>query len=268
MIPFFGLQREHIKYKDLYLDLFEEVLDDGRVLQGIEVESLEKKMAGYCGRDYAVAVNSCTDALYFALVASGIGPGDEVLVTDFSFVASASCILRAGAKPVFVDIREDNYNMDIYKAELTEKTKAMIFVNLYGRMMNPIEVTQFCANNKLILIEDAAQSLGSMFDGFRSGRNGFISCLSFDPTKVLGAPGSGGMVLTNNSRVAEDIRRLRYHGKGQDGFSSLGYNSQMPSSTAYILMAKADMNAMWKSRRIHIANYYSANISSNRGWPI
>ena len=176
-------------------------MSSGQMLQGPETQELERRMAALSGRAYGVAVGSCTDALFFALTALGIGAGDEVLVTDFSFVASASAILRTGATPVFVDIADD-YMLDLDKAEssITTRTKAMVFVPIYGAMRNPVTVEAFARDHEFALVEDAAQALGAKYRGRPAGSVGCVSCISFDPTKVLSAPGSGGIFADRRRR--------------------------------------------------------------------
>jgi len=171
------------------------VLSHGKVLQGEEVSQFERNTATFCDRTYAIAVNSCTDALYFSLLSAGVEAGDEVLVTDYSFIASASCILRIGAKPIFVD-RDESYNMDLKNADslVSAKTKAIIFVHLFGQMGSPKDIESFSNSHDLTLIEDAAQAFGAHYRGRKAGSLGLLSCVSFDPTKVIGAPGRGGMV--------------------------------------------------------------------------
>ena len=239
-----------------------DVLSHGKVLQGKEVSQFEQNIAAFCGRRYAIAVNSCTDALYFSLLAAGVRAGDEVLVTDFSFIASASCIIRIGAKPIFVDV-DESYNMNLNKADslVSSKTKSLIFVHLFGQVGNPRDINDFTKSHDLILIEDAAQAFGATYGGSKAGSLGLLSCLSFDPTKVIGAPGSGGMVLTDNKELAAKITKLRYHGKNDGKFVCLGYNSQMPSLTAAILDYKLGLNEGWLARRLEIANYYLDNIN-------
>lgn len=261
-IPFFGLNREVAVHRETYLNIIEKVFSHSKFLQGDEVKQFEENVANLCGRRYGVATNSCTDALYYSLVAAGIEPGDEVLVTDFSFVPSASCIVRLGAKPVFVDI-DDHFLMDLDKAALSlnNKTRAIIFVHLFGQMGNPKEIENFARLHDLILIEDAAQVFGASYNGIRAGSTGLLSCLSFDPTKVISAPGSGGMVLTDDENLAQEIARLRYHGKNEKGeFVSLGFNSQMPSLTAAILDYKLGQNEKWLAIRRDIAKYYLENV--------
>lgn len=257
-IPFFGVNREYEAHRQAILNTIDKVLSTGRVLQGEAVNVFEQRISELTHRKYAIAVGSCTDALYFAMNSLGIGQGDEVLVTDFSFVASASAILRAGAKPVFVDI-DDTYNMDLDQAakRITQNTRAMIYVHLFGKMGNPQEVEQFAKRYRLKLVEDAAQALGASHYGRYAGSLGKISCISFDPTKVVSAPGSGGIVLTDDPEIADHIRKLRYHGRGKSGqFEELGYNSQMPTLTAAVLNCKLDYQAEWLEKRCSIARNY------------
>ena len=213
-VAFQAVSREHQTFSEEIRHAFNLVLASGRMLQSAEISQLENQLAVRCNRRFAVAVGSCTDALFFALRASEVQAGDEVLVTDFSFGASATCIRRLGAVPRFVDIDPQTCLMDLHRAEqlLTPKTTAIVAVHLYGNMIPPKEIVDFARSHRLHLIEDAAQALGAEFDGEPAGSLGLASCLSFDPTKNLSAPGSGGMVLTDDERVARGIRSLRYHG--------------------------------------------------------
>jgi dTDP-4-amino-4,6-dideoxygalactose transaminase len=240
-VAFQAVSREHQTFSEEIRHAFNLVLASGRMLQSAEISQLENQLAVRCNRRFAVAVGSCTDALFFALRASEVQAGDEVLVTDFSFGASATCIRRLGAVPRFVDIDPQTCLMDLHRAEqlLTPKTTAIVAVHLYGNMIPPKEIVDFARSHRLHLIEDAAQALGAEFDGEPAGSLGLASCLSFDPTKNLSAPGSGGMVLTDDERVARGIRSLRYHGIDAEGWHrELGYNSQMPSLTAAMLLVK------------------------------
>lgn len=269
-VPFFGLDREFSAYENSYTEIAHRILSHGKVLQGKEVSKLENKVADFCDRSYGVAVNSCTDALFFSLKAAGVQPGDEILVTDFSFIASASPILRIGAKPVFIDV-DDNYNMDLTlaKSMISSKTKAIIFVHLYGQIGDPDEIEDFATFHNLVLIEDAAQAFGASYRGRKAGSLGLLSCLSFDPTKAIGAPGSGGMILIDDESLSQKISSLRYHGKNEKGeFEFLGYNSQMPTLTAAILDYKINQNEKWLARRQEIADFYISNISEKYICPV
>lgn len=259
-IPLFSAGREFAAHRLEMLERIGAVLETGEVVGGPAVSSLEQRLATMAGRKHAVAVNSGTDALHFALTAAGIGSGAEVLVTDFSFVSSASAVLHAGARPIFVDV-DDSYNMDLDLADRhrTPRTRALICVHLYGQMLDPARVETFARERGLILIEDAAQTIGASFEGRRAGSLGMVSCLSFNSTKTISAPGGGGAVLTDDDEIADRIRRLRYHGKARDGrFAELGHNSLMPTLTAAVLEFKLDRDAKWQDRRRAIAARYRA----------
>ncbi len=261
-IPFLALDREFEENRAAYTQTVNEVLSAGWLLQGPQIQQLETTVAEACNRRYAIAVGSCTDALFLALKAADIGAGDEVLVTDFSFVSSASAIVRAGASPVFVEIGDD-YQMDLRDAQrrLTARTRALVCVHLYGQMTDPHTARRFCEEHGLLLIEDAAQSFGACRDGSAAGSLGMASCLSFDPTKVIAAPGSGGMVLTDDPDVGQRVKRLRYHGKSASGeITELGYNSQMSCLSAALLMDKLARHVCWLARRRRLAKFYDEHL--------
>lgn len=249
-ISFFGIDRENQRYEREYGDIFRRVMASGQMLAGEETAKLEARIELLLSTEkkqrYAVALNSGTDALFFALKACGVGPGDRVLVSAYSFIASASCILRAGGVPVFVDIDRD-YLLDLDKVGDIKGIKAMIFVDLYGNMPDAECLQDFCKDRDLFLIEDACQSFGDR----RAGTIGDFSCISFDPTKVLAAPGCGGMVLCNKPD-AEYIRKIRHKNK-------CGENSQMSELTAAILNFKMDYLFPWIQRRREIAEQYGCN---------
>ena len=255
-VPFFGVQREYEAHAADYVRLFQAAMATGQALQGPPVVELEQRLASLAGRKHAIAVNSCTDALYFSLFAAGVRPGDSVLVTDFSFVASASSIARCGATPVFVDIGDD-YNMDFADAarRVRKNTKALVLVHLYGQMIEPARAERFCKEHGLALVEDAAQAIGAERDGRRAGSLGIASCLSFDPTKPISSIGSGGCVLTDDGGVAQAARRLRYHGKNDKGeFQELGFNSQLSTVAASLINFKLERLPVWTERRRALAH--------------
>jgi dTDP-4-amino-4,6-dideoxygalactose transaminase len=257
-VPFFGLHREFEDIREPLMAAVEDVLASGMLLQGPAVSAFERELAERAGRKHAVAVNSCTDALYFALRSLGVGPGDEVLITDYSFAASASALLRTGATPVFVDI-DDTYAMDLELAEqaVTPATKALVWVHLFGRMSDAAPVEAFARRHGLALVEDAAQTFGGVRAGRAAGSVGEVSCYSFDPTKVIGAPGSGGVALTDDEELAAQIRRLHIHGKSTAGsFDELGYNAQMSTLVAATLLVKLQHEERWLRRRREIAQLY------------
>lgn len=263
-IPLFSGGREFVAHGDAIMQRIGDVLVTGEVVGGKPVVALENRLAATAGRKHAVAVNSGTDALHFALLAAGIRPGDEILVTDFSFISSGSAISLALALPVFVDVN-DSYNLDLDRAEehITPRTRAIVIVHLYGQMSDPVEITAFARRHNLILVEDAAQAIGASFDGCPAGSLGLVSCLSFNSTKTISAPGGGGAVLTDDDVVAEGVRQLRYHGRNADGrFAQLGYNSLMPSLVAAVLDFKLDHDGAWQARRRQIVDYYREELAN------
>lgn len=266
VIPFFGSARENTEIASEASAAIHAVLCSGQMLQSKWVEAFEDGISTAAGRRHTVAVGSATDALFFALVALGVGPGDEVITTDLSFIPSASCILRAGATPVLVDVADDcNIDLNRAAAAIGPRTKAMIFVHLFGGLTDPARVAAFASRHGIALIEDASQAFGAAYGDRPAGSTGDISVFSFDPTKVLSAPGSGGCAMTNDSALAGQMRRLRYHGKEQGAFLEPGYNSQMSSLTAAVLDIKHQRQSVWADRRRQIAEVYD-NTLDRLGW--
>ena len=250
---------------ELFIDSFKSVMSSGRVLMGPDVDVFERKIADYCQRKFAIAVGSCTDALFFSLKAMGIQPGDEVLVTGFSFIASASPILRIGAIPVFVDINPDTFMMSLQdlRSKITEKTKVIVAVHLFGQVLPFDDLIEISAANHIPIIEDAAQSLGSYYKDLPAGNLGKTSCISFDPTKVISAFGNGGVVLTDDDHLHAQIAKMRYHGKNiqQGGFDILGYNSRLTTHQAAMLKIQLDLLDTWVAKRNTIASIYNKELS-------
>ncbi|HEY8028006.1 MAG TPA: DegT/DnrJ/EryC1/StrS family aminotransferase [Gaiellaceae bacterium] len=264
MIPYFALEREFHALRDPIMARVEEVFRSGRLLQGPWISAFERELAELAGRRHAVAVNSCTDALYFAFASLGIGIGDEVMVPDFSFAATASSVLRTGAVPVYVDIGGD-YELDLDHAGtlVSDRTKALVYVDLYGRMGDAAALERFADQHGLLLIEDAAQTLGGVRDGRPAGSAGVVSCFSFDPTKVVSAPGSGGALLTDDDEIAETARTLSHHGKSSDGtFDRVGQNAQMSSIVAAVLSVKLAHEEEWLRTRQRLAAAYAEALSA------
>lgn len=266
VIPFFGSARENTEIASEAGAAIHDVLCSGRMLQSQWVEAFEDGIAAAADRQHAVAVGSATDALFFALIALGVGPGDEVVTTDLSFIPSASCILRAGATPVLVDVADDcNLDLDRAAAAIGPRTRAMIFVHLFGGLTDPARVAAFASRHGIALVEDASQAFGAAYGRRPAGSTGDISVFSFDPTKVLSAPGSGGCAVTNDGELAGRLRRLRYHGKEQGAFLEPGYNSQMSSLTAVVLDIKLQRQHAWSIRRRQIAEVYDKTLD-RLGW--
>ncbi|BAF58574.1 MAG: DegT/DnrJ/EryC1/StrS family aminotransferase [Firmicutes bacterium] len=229
-----------------------EVLHSGRLAQGRKVEEFEEAFASYIGTRYAVAVNSGTAALHLALLAHGIGEGDEVITTPFSFIATGNAILFTGAKPVFVDIDEKTFNLDPDRLEekITPRTKAILPVHLYGQPCVMDKIMDIAAKHNLAVIEDACQAHGAKYKGQKVGSFG-TGCFSFYPTKNM-ITGEGGMVTTNNKEIAEKLKMLRNHGQKVRYFHEmLGYNLRMTDLAAAIglcqLKKLEDFNAKRRS---------------------
>ena len=212
------------------------VMESGILAQGPKVAELEANWAKYCDTKYALAVSSGTAALHASLYAAGIGPGDEVITTPFSFIATINPILMLGARPILVDIEADTFNIDSQKLEsvLTKKTKAIIPVHLYGQPCNMDEINAIAKANNLLVIEDACQAIGAEFSNRKSGNLGDFGCFSLYATKNIMC-GEGGIVTTNNEEYASAIRRFRQHGMdAQYSYSDLGFNYRMTDLQAAI----------------------------------
>jgi dTDP-4-amino-4,6-dideoxygalactose transaminase len=237
------------------------VLESGQFIMGPEVSAFEAEAARYLGVKHAIGVNSGTDALVIGLRALGVGPGDEVLTTPFSFFATAESISMVGAKPVFVDIEEDSFNLDPGKLEaaITEKTRAIMPVHLYGRPADMDAVLEVAARHGLRVVEDCAQSFGARHQGRQTGTLGDVGAYSFFPSKNLGAYGDGGLVVTDDDAVADMARMLRAHGAKKKYHNEiLGYNSRLDSLQAAILRVKLPHVDAWNEGRRTAAARYNA----------
>jgi dTDP-4-amino-4,6-dideoxygalactose transaminase len=236
------------------------VLESGSFILGPNVAALEQEVAAYLGVKHAIGVASGTDALVIALRATGLEPGDEVIVPAFSFFATAGTVMTVGAHPVFVDIDPDTYLIDTsaIEAVVTSRTKAIIPVHLYGQPANMDEIMNIAERHGLRVIEDNAQAIGAVYKGKKTATIGDIGCLSFFPSKNLGAYGDGGMVTTNDDRIAEKVRMLRMHGWKKKYFPEmLGYNSRLDEMQAAVLRVKLKYLDGWNARRMEIAREYS-----------
>jgi len=272
------------------------VLDKAHFILGEEVEKFEKEMAKFCGTKYAVGLNSGTDALFLSLKALNIGPGDEVITTPFTFIATAEVIANCGAKPVFIDIDPKTFNIDPQKLlnklnklkglNQLSRLKAIIPVHLFGQMADMIEIMQIAKRYKLFVVEDAAQAMGALLkfpiSNFQfsnksqisksklkikwrmAGTIGDIGCFSFFPSKNLGAYGDGGMITTNSEKLAEKIKLLRNHGSSpKEKYKNLilGVNSRLDEIQAAILRVKLRYIKKWNKKRAENAAYYTCQLS-------
>lgn len=258
-VPLADLASQYQSIKDEIDAAITEVLSSGHVVLGPVVERLEAEIAAYCGAAYGVAVNSGTDALLLALLALGIGPGDEVITTPFTFVATVEAILHAGATPVFADIDPQTFNLSPASVaeRITSRTRAIMPVDLFGQMADRDAFLALRAQHRLAIIWDSAQAIGAQFGGRPIGAFPDAATLSFFPTKNLGAYGDGGMVLTNDPEVRERVRRYRFHGSGGGYlYSELGYCSRMDALQAAILLVKLRRLDEWNDLRRHHADIY------------
>ncbi|RUR86780.1 DegT/DnrJ/EryC1/StrS family aminotransferase [Chlorogloeopsis fritschii PCC 9212] len=259
MIPFVDLKSQYLSIKDEIDTAILKVLESTQFVLGKEVAAFEEEFAAYCDTDSGIAVNTGTSALHLALLAAGIGPGDEVITVSFTFVATAAAICYTGATPVFVDIDPVSYTIDVTQIEkaITERTKAILPVHLYGQPADMEPIMEIAQRYGLVVIEDAAQAHGAEYKGRRIGSIGDIGCFSFYPGKNLGAYGEGGIVVTNNPEYARTIRMLRDWGQERKYHHVLkGYNYRMDGIQGAILRVKLRYLDQWtEARRSHAARY-------------
>ena len=242
------------------------VLSSGRYVLGPEGEGLERELAGYVGVPHAVGVNSGTDALHLALVAAGVGPGDEVVVPAFTFFATAEAVSYTGAIPVFADIDEKTFNLDAASlaGKFTRKTKAVIAVHLFGQSADLGDIKNQCESKGAVLIEDCAQALGADYQGRKVGSWGDFGCFSFYPTKNLGAAGDAGLVTTRDRKFDEVLRMLRHHGSRQTyRHERVGWNSRLDEIQAAVLRVKFRHLEKFNAARKEVAAMYRRNLSAN-----
>ncbi len=259
-IPLIDLRRQYLSVKEEIDKIMAGVIERGAFTLGDELESFERNFARYCGVAFAVGVGSGTEALHLTLKALGIGEGDEVITVPNTFVATVEAILMCGARPVFVDVDERTYNMEVsqLKNVFTERTRAIIPVHLYGQSAEMDEIMNFARERGLKVIEDACQAHGAKYEGRRVGSFGDAGCFSFFPSKNLGAFGDGGMVVTDDRNLAERIKRLRHHGH-VDKFTHLepGFCSRLHNLQAAVLNVKLKYLEGWNKERRHLASLYS-----------
>ncbi|OQY97486.1 MAG: transcriptional regulator [Candidatus Brocadia sp. UTAMX2] len=240
-----------------------EVISSQSFILGPYVESFESKIAQFCCVKHALGVSSGTDALLLALMACDIKSGDEVITTPFTFFATASSIARVGAVPVFVDIDPLTYNIDVAKiaAAVTKKTKAILVVHLYGQCANMDVVLAIARAHGLVVIEDAAQAIGAVYKGKKAGSFGEIGCFSFYPTKNLGGYGDGGLITTNDDKLADFVTLLRVHGsKSKYYHSHIGINGRLDAIQAAVLSVKLNYLNGWSEKRRTVAAYYDKHL--------
>jgi dTDP-4-amino-4,6-dideoxygalactose transaminase len=261
-VPLLDLKAHHEPLHKEIMAALEQAFRSQAFILGPDVAKLEERVASYSQTRYGIGVSSGTDALLLALMAIGVGPGDEVITTPYSFFATAGAVARLGAKPVFVDIDPKTYNMDPGKIEkaVTPRTKAMIPVHLYGQCADMAPIMDVAKTRQLKVIEDAAQAIGAEYrDGRRAGSMGTVGCLSFFPSKNLGALGDGGMIVTNDGELAERMKILRVHGgKPKYYHKMIGGNFRLDTIQAAVLNVKLNYLDEWTRRRQENARHYEA----------
>ncbi len=258
-IPPFDLSRQYQLIGPEITAATEEILRSGRYIGGNAVKNFEQQFSQYIGVRECISCNSGTDALYLALKALNIGPQDEVITTPFTFIATAETIAMTGAKPIFIDIAQNGFNLDLnlIEAAITPKTKAIIPVHLFGQPVNMTELMKIARDRNLFVIEDVAQATGAEWGNKKLGSIGDIGCFSFYPTKNLGACGDGGAVTLNDSAIAAKIRTIKDHGRESGYIHELtGLNSRLDALQAAILQVKLRYLDSWNQKRIEIADRY------------
>jgi len=295
-IKLIDLNRQYDKIKKEIYSEFDKIFDNSSFIMGENVKKFEKEFADYIGVENAISVANGTDALVIALKALGIGDGDEVITTPYSFFATAESISRVGAIPVFVDVNINTYNIDENKIEekVTSKTKAILPVHIFGQPCNMNKINEIAKKHKLLVIEDACQAVGAKYDGKMVGTLSDIACFSFFPTKNLGCAGDGGMIVANDSTLATICRAYRTHGSGKDGNNAynimnnindsiveeksnsdntiynpmkyfnyiIGYNSRLDELQAAILRIKLPRLEECTIDRINTVNFYNNKLQN------
>jgi len=270
------MNMKNIPLSEIYMDDDQinaviDVLKSGWFILGERVREFEEKFSKEIGSKYSVSVSSGTSALFLSLLASGIKEGDEVIVPSFSFIATATPIIHVGAKPVFTDIKKTSYNIDPNEIEskITSRTKAIMPVHLYGNPAKMDEIKDIAAANNLLIIEDACQAHGALYDGKKIGSIGDIGCFSFYPSKIMTVCGDGGMVVTDNEEFAEKIRLLRDHGR-KDKYlhEAIGYNMRSNEIQAALGIRQLEKLSPWISTRRKIALKYNELLNGHVITPV
>jgi dTDP-4-amino-4,6-dideoxygalactose transaminase len=271
-VPFVDLTTQYLGIKGEILTAVADVLESGQFVLGREVAAFEQEFAAFCKVQHGIAVNSGTSALHLALLAAGVGPGDEVITVPCTFVATVAAVVYTGATPVFVDVDPVSYTMDPAQVEaaITPKTKAVLPVHLYGNPADMDPIMAIARRHNLVVIEDAAQAHGAEYRGRRCGSIGDMGCFSFYPGKNLGAYGEGGLVTTDNAEFARTIRMLRDWGAERKYEHVLkGYNYRMEGVQGAILRVKLRYLEQWtEARRAHAAAYLKLLAGSGVTLPV
>jgi len=262
-IPFTNLKQQYLDCKDAIDGAIANCIDKSSFITGPDVTEFEAKFAEYTQSKDAATTGSGTTALLCALRASGVGPGDEIITTPHTFVATAESIASVGATPVFIDIDPDTYliDLDLVEHAINERTRGILFVDLYGQCPNIDRIRAICNKHNLIMIEDAAQSVGNFYKGRPVGSLSDLTCISFNPVKNLGAMGDAGCV-TGNKHLMDKVRKYRDHGRtGRYNIAEIGYNARIDNIQSNVVLAKMPMLQQWIDNKRRICEYYTEQLN-------
>lgn len=260
-IPLLDLKAQYLELKDEFDAVWSDVMGNAGFIGGPRVAALEREVAAYCGTEHCVACANGTDALFLIMAALGIGRGDEVITTPWTFFATVECIKHVGATPVFVDIEPGTYNMDVSKIEalITDKTKAIVPVHIFGQCVDMDALLDIAERHGLVVVEDACQAIGATYKGKRAGSLARAAAFSFFPSKNLGCAGDGGCITTDDKELADRARLLATHGMPEKYLhTEFGTNSRLDALQAGILSVKLPHLDRWNTERRDAAKYYDA----------
>ena len=270
MIPFIDLASQYKQIEDVVKNRIHHVLEHGRFIMGPEVQELENDLSNYLGVKHSIGVSSGTDALQISLMALGVGSGDEVIIPDFTFFATAEVISLLGAKPVFADVDRQTFCVSpkSIEASISSKTKAIIPVSMFGQCADFKSINELANHHNIAVIEDGAQSFGATHHGLKSLNLSTIGCTSFFPSKPLGAYGDGGACFTNDDDLAEKIREIRIHGQSQRyTHTTIGLNGRLDTMQAAVLIEKLKIFDSEKRLRTKVAQRYSSKLGERYSVP-
>jgi len=263
-VPLLDLKAQYATIKTDVLAAVSEVLESQRCIGGPKVTELEERIAAVSDCKFAIGASSGTDALLNSLMSLGIGAGDEVITTPFTFFATVGCIVRAGARPVFVDIDPKTYNINpaLVEQAVTEKTKAIMPVHLFGQMVDMVPIVEIAGKHNLAVVEDAAQSITSTYKGMKAGSMGTLGCFSFFPSKNLGGAGDGGMIVANDEQLHDRIKIMRNHGSNPKYYHKfVGGNFRLDPIQAAVLLVKLAHLDDWSRARRRNAAFYNGKFA-------
>ncbi|RJQ80695.1 MAG: DegT/DnrJ/EryC1/StrS family aminotransferase [Desulfobacteraceae bacterium] len=267
-IPFLDLKAQYQQIENEVVPAIKEAMANGAFIGGPQVTGFEEEFAAFCDSAFCVGVGSGTDALRFALMAAGVGPGHEVITVPNTFIATGEAVSQVGARPIFVDIKEDTCNIDPEKiaAAITPKTRAILPVHLYGQTADMDAILQIARKHNLLVIEDACQAHGALYKGKKAGSMSIAGCFSFYPGKNLGAFGEAGAVVTQDEELAKKMRIIRDHGQEKKYYHMMeGYNGRLDAIQAAVLRIKLKKLPAWNAARQKHAKHYNELLSSIPG---